>query len=121
MGKMKNGKTLIPSKCEVIRKLGKLKELDTDAVVCAEQLQEDVLVGNCIVNKNYPFIKIINTSNKAKLVIISHIKTIPLNEFEIVKTSNHKDENRLAIKKNLIRKESISEDTDTFFEQLLLS
>ena len=80
------GKYLIPPRCEVIRKLS-LGNIG-DSVTLAREIQHGVFCANGVINKNYPYIKIMNTLDEMVEVPKNFVPDlIPISNYNIFSVS----------------------------------
>lgn len=89
-----NGELLIPSRCEVYRRLD-IKNLNSEFVLSATEIKPGVFCSNTIIGPTNSIVKFINTTNKPVKIPKTCPNTItPLSEYEIFTFNNNKQEER---------------------------
>lgn len=105
---------IIPPRCETIRKF----HINTNEEVLVDHLEitPGVYTARTVINPNYPFIRVINTTDTVQ-VIPSHIsKFEPLSNFHIYQTNTcNKDNIRTNKLKNILNKNIPHQYKDTLF------
>jgi RNase H-like domain found in reverse transcriptase/Reverse transcriptase (RNA-dependent DNA polymerase)/Integrase zinc binding domain/Retroviral aspartyl protease len=75
----------IPPRCEVFRHINSLANLREDALVSNCEIHPGVHIGRSIVSKDYPIVRILNTTTENVKLKNIKLKTTSLSNFEIYK------------------------------------
>lgn len=94
---------IIPSRCEVIRSLNKLKHISHDVVVLNKEIVPGVFVARSISSKHFPYVKIINTNFENAQVNESQIDITNLDMYNVYNITNERtnEESNLLSELNL--------------------
>lgn len=105
-----NGAIFIPQRCEIVRRIPSLKQCQEDSVVCSQQIQPGIFVGNTIVNRENPYVKLVNTLEEPVLIENISLTIQPLKHFYIHTNIAARDAISQARAKTLADKIKIDND-----------
>lgn len=63
-----DGKFIIPGKCEMVKRIDVPDNEEDELLVCSQEVQHGIFIGNSIINKKNPYVKFINTLNEHVVV-----------------------------------------------------
>lgn len=92
----------IPPKCEIVKKLNNFKH-EEDMLVEPKELANGVLCGKSVINKNSPYVRILNTNNKHIYINQNLIKLSSVKNYNIMNlNTNNNNSNQNDSRKSTI-------------------
>lgn len=97
-----NFKTVLalPARSEVIRRVH-IQNKDENVIIPNQEIADGIFVGRAIVNKNNPYVKILNTQSENKTLYNIEITTEKLTDYNLIDPSDYKSSHSNLIMKKL--------------------
>lgn len=72
----------IPARCETIKRINIINSTEPQ-VIESQQLENDIFIARCVVDPTHPYIRILNISNKPKLIGSISVKSDNLSNYHV--------------------------------------
>lgn len=98
-----NGNMVIPPRCQILKQISYCNLIE-DSVTFANEIQPGVMYANSIINKNNPYLKIINTTDENIYIPVDFTpEYVPLSNFNIYHINNNQTTCNMARNRKLFQ------------------
>lgn len=118
-----DGKFIIPGRCEMVKRIDVPDNEEDELLVCSQEVQHGIFIGNSIINKKNPYVKFINTLNEHVVVKPFKPTLEQLSCYKImnVSNSNIKHSNRIEELITKVKIGNISHKTQKNLYKLMMN